>query len=213
MHIDTSLNYNKHVDTVCRSISSKLALLQRIKRYLPIEYRQLFYNAYILSSLEYCLTTWGNTSKTHIERLPRLQKCAARIVHDAAPDAPSLPLFNELNWFNIYERIEYNKGILMFKILHRLASPYLRNLFTFQTSNNFKFRSISNGNLCIPRHATESFKRSLQYSGATLWNSLRVDVRISNTIFLFRCNLQNSILSKRRSLSDIIITLYTFWLS
>ena len=26
VHIDTSLNFNKHVDTVCKSISSKLAL-------------------------------------------------------------------------------------------------------------------------------------------------------------------------------------------
>ena len=46
VHIDTSLNFNKHADTVCKSNSSKLALLRRIKRYLPIEYRKLFYNAY-----------------------------------------------------------------------------------------------------------------------------------------------------------------------
>ena len=43
----------------------------------------------------------------------------------------------------------------MFKILHGLAPSYLRNLFTFQSSNNYQFLSISNGNLCIPRHATE----------------------------------------------------------
>ena len=35
VHIDSSLHFNKHVDAVCRSISSKLALLRRIKRYLP----------------------------------------------------------------------------------------------------------------------------------------------------------------------------------
>ena len=84
-----------------------------------------------------------------------------------------------LNWLNIYECIEYNKGILVFKILHGLAPSYLRNLFTFQSSNNYQFRSLSNGNLCIPRHATESFKRSLQYFGATLWNCLPVTVRTS----------------------------------
>ena len=42
VHIDSSLQFNKHVDTVCRSISSKLALLRRIKRYLPIQYRIFF---------------------------------------------------------------------------------------------------------------------------------------------------------------------------
>ena len=177
VRIDISLNFNKHVDTACRSISSKLALLRTIKRYLPVEYRKLFYSAYILLSLDYCLTIWGNTSKTHIERLHKLQKCAARIIMDAAPAAPSQPLFNQLNWLNKHERIEYNKEIFMFKILQGLAPSYLINLFTFQSSNNYQFRLISNGNLCIPRHAAESFKHSLQYSWVTLWNCLPVTVR------------------------------------
>ena len=69
VHIDLSLHFNKDVDAVCRSISSKLALVRRIKRYLPIQYRTLFYNSYILPSLDYCLTIWGNAPKTHIERL------------------------------------------------------------------------------------------------------------------------------------------------
>ena len=78
------------------------------KRYRPIQYRKLFYNSYIQPSLDYCLIIWGNAPKTHIERLHKLQKCAARIILDAAPDAPSQPLFNDLNWLNIFERIQYN---------------------------------------------------------------------------------------------------------
>ena len=132
----------------------------------------------------------------------KLKKCAARIILDAAPDVPSQLLFNELNWLNIYERIEYNKGILMFKILHGLVPSYLRNLVTFQTSNNYQFRSISNGNLCLPRHATYGIIQAhFQYSGATLWNCLPVTVRTSKTIISFRLHLQNFILSKRRSSS------------
>ena len=38
----------------------------------------------------------------------KLKKCAVRIILDAAPDVPSQSLFNELNWLNIYERIEYS---------------------------------------------------------------------------------------------------------
>ena len=172
VYIDSSLNFNKHVDNVCRSITSKLALLRRIKRYLPIEYRKLFYNSYVLPSIDYCLTIWGNAPKTHLERIHKLQKCAARIILDAAPDGPSQPLCRELNSLNIFERTEYNKGIFMYKILHGMSPSYLFNLFTLQSSNNYHFRSIANQNMCVPRHTTESFKRSLQYSGTTLWNCL-----------------------------------------
>ena len=41
VHIDTSLQFNKYVDHVCRSITLKIALLRRIKRYLPLSYRKL----------------------------------------------------------------------------------------------------------------------------------------------------------------------------
>ena len=151
----------------------------------PIE--NFFSNSYILPSLDYCLTIWGNAPKTHIERLHKLQKCAARIILDAAPDAPSQPLFNDLNWLNIFERIQYNKGILMYKILNGLSPTYYS-------------RSVSNRNLCIPRHSTESFKRTVQYSGAKLWNSLPLNIRTSKTIISFKRNFQNFIISNRNRL-------------
>ena len=138
-NIDTSLNFNKHVDTVCKSISSKLALLRRIKCYLPIEYRKLFYNAYtcILPSLDYCLTIWGNTSKTQGERLHNLQKCAARIILDAAPDAPSQPLFTELNWLNIYERITKEFACLKYCMDWLLLTYVIYSHFNLQITIDF----------------------------------------------------------------------------
>ena len=122
---------------------------------------------------------------------------AARIILDAAPDAPSQPLFNDLNWLNIFERIQYSKGILMYKILNGLSPTYLHNLFTPQSSSTYHSRSVSNRNLCIPRHSTESFKRTLQYSGAKLWNSLPLNIRASKSIISFKRNFQKFIISKR----------------
>ena len=131
---------------------------------------------------------WGNAPKTRIERLHKLQICAARIILGAAPDASSKPLFNDLNWLNIFERIQYNKGILMYKILNGLSPTYLHHLFSPQSSSTYHSRSVSNRNLCIPRHSTESFKRTLQYSGAKLWNSLPLNVRTSKSIISFKSN-------------------------
>ena len=111
VYIDPSLSFNKQVDHVCRSITSKLALLRRIKVYLPLSYRKLYYNAYILPCIDYCLTIWGNSSKNNLERIHKLQKYAARIILDVPIDSPSLPLFNELGWLNVFERMEFNKAV------------------------------------------------------------------------------------------------------
>ena len=85
--LDSHLQFNKHVNVVCRSITSKIALLKRIKRYLPLSYRTLYYNGYVFPCIDYCLTIWGNTSKTNLERIHKLQKCAARNILDAPPDS------------------------------------------------------------------------------------------------------------------------------
>ena len=114
---DNALQYTKHIDDVCRSLSSKVALLKRIKQFLPLHYRKMYFNAYILPSIDYCLTIWGNAPKCHLDRiLIKFQKYAARIILDAPPDSPSEPLFKKLGWLNIYERIQYNKAILLYKV-------------------------------------------------------------------------------------------------
>ena len=66
VEIDSHLDYNVHLDKLCKNISSKLALLKRIKRYLNLDYRKLFYNGYVLPLINYCIVVWSNTSKTNL---------------------------------------------------------------------------------------------------------------------------------------------------
>ena len=90
--IDQCLNFVKHIDYVCQNVTSKISLLSKIKQYLPLETRILYYNAYILPVLDYCLTVWGSTSKYQLDRLLKLQKRAARIILDM-PQTPHQCLF------------------------------------------------------------------------------------------------------------------------
>ena len=47
VHVDDNLMWNNHFQHVSKKISSYLWLLSKIKSYLPVEHRLLFYNAYI----------------------------------------------------------------------------------------------------------------------------------------------------------------------
>ena len=46
----------------CNSNIDKL-LLYRIRKFLDLESRLLFYNSYILPYIDYCLNIWGSASK------------------------------------------------------------------------------------------------------------------------------------------------------
>ena len=196
VHIDNSLNYSKHIDHVCKIISAKLALLRRIKRFLPLHYRKLFYNSYILPCIEYCITIWGNAPKVQIARVSKLQKSAARIILDKPSDFPSKPLFQILDWMNINEKIYFSKAVLMYKSLNFQSPNYLTALFT-QTVSPYDLRSEECHTLTIPRHNTKIFEKSLKYSGTQIWNDIPKHIKESINLPKFKNSLLNFMISKR----------------
>jgi hypothetical protein len=66
-------------------------LLSKIKKYLNLESRQLFYSGYILPLIDYCCVVWGNCSNEGLNRILKLQKRTARFILDQDPIARSLP--------------------------------------------------------------------------------------------------------------------------
>jgi len=79
-HLDKSLNWTSQVDKICSVFSSRIALLNRLKTYLPMEGLKLYYNGYLLPLIDYCSVVWGNTNKVNLEKILKLQKRAARII-------------------------------------------------------------------------------------------------------------------------------------
>ena len=197
INIDQCLSFVKHIDYVCQNLTSKISLLYKIKQYLPLETRKLYYNAYILPVMDYCLTVWGSASKSQLDRILKLQKRAARIILDMPPDAPSMPLFEKLGWLTVYERLEYNKAIVLYKSTHHLTPSYISDLFEFQSSHNYHVRSVSNNNMLIKRHNSKIFEKSLQYVGPRLWNSLPQVIRDSPSLQSFKTAISQFIISKR----------------
>ena len=175
----------------------KLYTLRKIKKFLPLHTRILFYNAYILPSLNYCLTIWGNAPGAGIDRVFKLQKRAARIILDVAYDAPSLPLFEKLGWLTIYELIDFHKYILLYKTLHGMAPTYLRDSFEFISSSSYALRSETNYDLHLPKYRTNQFKNSFHYSGVHLWNKLPLYIRFSQNLHTFRKNVEKFIITCR----------------
>ena len=103
--LDNNLTWTKHIDNLCSIINSRLALLRRIKPFLTKDCALRFYNTCIHANIIYCSVTWGNYSKTHLLKILRLQKRAARIILDADYSTPSVLLFSEIKIIPIFNLI------------------------------------------------------------------------------------------------------------
>ena len=114
------LNWNTHIDNLCKVVSSKISLLQQLAEYVLLQ-------GYILPLLDYGSITWGFY---RIERLSKLQKRAARIILKADFDTPSVLMFQELGWLSVRSRIKYNKAVVIYKALNNMTPDYIKIAYT-----------------------------------------------------------------------------------
>ena len=80
VHVDDNLMWNNHFQHVSKKISTYLWLLSKIRFYLSVEQRLMFYNAYIKPHFVYCSTVWSNTSTGNINKITKLQRRAGKLI-------------------------------------------------------------------------------------------------------------------------------------
>jgi hypothetical protein len=76
--IDDQLKWNRHNDEQCKKISKSIALLRKAKDFASQEELVTIYNSFVLPHFNYCSTIWNDNNKSHIDKLWKLQKRAAR---------------------------------------------------------------------------------------------------------------------------------------
>ena len=113
--IDSHLSFTDHVERMCKKISQRIGVLNRIKACLPFKQRMLYYNAMIKPLFSYGSVAWqSRCSNVCISRIFRLQKRAARVILNRETQAPTLPLFNKLKWLPFYTATLISKGAFFY---------------------------------------------------------------------------------------------------
>ena len=72
VEIDSKLNFEQHINRICKSAANQLNALIRLKRFLGFLERKALVNRFVLSNFNYCTLVWmfaGSKSLTKIENL------------------------------------------------------------------------------------------------------------------------------------------------
>ena len=56
--LDSELNFNEHISSVCRKASQQIGVLRRLRKIIPTHAKLQLYKAVILPHLTYCSTIW-----------------------------------------------------------------------------------------------------------------------------------------------------------
>ena len=143
----------------------------------------MIYNSQLAPYFDYCDVIWGTCNSTTRHKVQKMQNRAAKIITGGTWYDSSTAALNTLHWYNIKERYEFHLATAMYKIINGHTPSYLCNRFHVKTSG---YELRGHKRLTIPIPKTEFKKRSISYSGATLWNSMTDDLKTACNISQFR---------------------------
>ncbi|WAR09122.1 hypothetical protein MAR_019080, partial [Mya arenaria] len=184
IYINENLKWDTHIKFLRKKISSNLWLLSRIKVFIPVNYRIMFYKAYVQPHLDYCSIIWGSTKQSNIQVLVRLQRRACRIILGEQYTTLSEAL-NIINSLNIEQRISLHKAKFMYRVSQNAVPSYIQNMFNYNVRRPNHLRSSNKSDFLIPKPNIELFKGSMSYSGVKVWNNIPNEIRQSESIKSF----------------------------
>ena len=144
------------------------------------------YRSLIEPHFTYCCIVWDSIGETQINSLQNLQNRVARIITGASYLTRSTDVLDQLGWSNLAEQRQYQKAIMVFKIINGLAPSYLSDMFTRTSSlSGYGLRS-SRRNFELPKNRTNYFKNNFAFTGAKLWNNLPNSLRGEKSLDRFK---------------------------
>ena len=80
MYIDSKLEWHDHIKYVRNKISSSLYAMRKVKYILTTNHLLTLYYSLVYPCIDYGITLWGTSHKTHTNRIFIMQKKAIRII-------------------------------------------------------------------------------------------------------------------------------------
>ena len=180
--IDSHLTWNIHIESLIKRISKNIFLLTKLKKYTTTKNLKLFFDAQIMSYINYASTIHDGCSQdTFIHINATHRKAVKHLISN--PEQQTDDKLKILRILPLSKQYEYNKIILVHKIYHELTPPYLSNLIR-KAHNRYNSK-----NLILPLPRIDLYKNSLSFSGAALWNALPNELKIIKSLKSFKTNL------------------------
>merc|ERR1712074_321892 len=109
--IDSGVSWNLHIDKLIKKISRNTFLLSRLKLFTNTHNLRMFFNAHIMSHINYASTIWDGCCKDALEKLNSVYRRAIKhLIHN--PNLSTDEIIEELYLLPLDKQLEVNKTIL-----------------------------------------------------------------------------------------------------
>ena len=187
--LDSELNWQTQIHNLTKRLSKNVFLLTKLKKYVNTKHLKLFFDAHIMSHLNYSSTVWDGCCKDSFNKINRIHRRAAKIISPIQHISTEMKM-NNLEILPLSEHLKYNKAILVHKIYHSKTPLYLKHLLRKAPE---RYNSL---NLIPPLPRIDLFKSSLCFSGSLIWNNLSINLKENVSLNSFKSILYDVLLNK-----------------
>ena len=166
--IDKNLKFNIHLANICKKASQKVSALSRVAKILPLHRKRELLKAFIESQFSYCPLIWMFCSRKMNRKINHIHERALRLVYD-----DYISSFKELlrrdNTVSIHHRNVQLVAIEMYKIVHSLSPPFMREIFSEKGVSSTR----SQGTFIRPRvNTVYKGENSFRSFGPVVWDQM-----------------------------------------
>jgi hypothetical protein len=188
-----------HVLRTAAGCFAVLRQLYSIRRLVTRQILQSLVVSLVLTRLDYGCATLAGCPAILLDKLQSVLNAAARLVCTARKFDHVTPLFRELHWLRVPERITFRLAVYAYRCQHGLAPPYLSVDIhrVADVDSRRRLRSASTAELLVPstKHVTIG-DRAFPVAAARAWNSLPSHVTSSPSLPVFRSRLKTELFAR-----------------
>ena len=198
--IDESLTWEAHIDHIYKKLLKFTSIFYKLRNILPKVCLKNLYFSFIHPHILYGVEIYGNSCKTYVDKLCKLNNKLLRILLNKPLSTPVIDLYRSLNILPIPLLHEFQVLIFVYKCFYcaNELPGIFRNYFIRNNSiHNHNTRQKSDLHFSTTRSAFG--KRNINYRGSKFWNDLPCPLKQSSSLYLFKRNLKNYLLIRDSS--------------
>ena len=194
--LDSTLSYKSHIKSITKSAFFHLKNISRLRPSLSDSVAETLIHSFISTRLDYCNGLLFGLPNTTLDRLQYIQNSAARVLTRTRRWQHITPTLKRLHWLPVKFRINFKLLLLTYKALHALAPRYLSDLLEDHAPER-NLRSADKELLTIPTGTKRTHgDRAFSVAAPTLWNSLPLAIRQSQTLDSFKSALKRHLFTE-----------------
>lgn len=174
--LSEKLSWSKHINFLKSKLNKASYIISKLRHYVDIKTLQMVYYSLVNSHLSYCITTWGGAPSTMIEPLKVIQRKIIRLMTHSDFQAPTTPLFSQLNILKLEDVYTLNLSLIFHKI-HNNKIVGQHHLINIKDIHSHNTRLSHNNNYFTNYQKTNIGLSTYSAAGNKIWSSLSADIK------------------------------------